>query len=77
MKRVKVEFTEIVKRVTMVEVPSNVHLGNINEYIESYINGRVDDSYDWAISDIVKDETVINNILIEDLKLWVLLNLQW
>lgn len=69
MKRVKVEFTEIVERVTMVEVPNNVHVGNINEYIENYINGHVDDSYEWAISDIIKDETVINNILIEDLKL--------
>ena len=69
MKRVKVEFTEIVERVAMVEVPDNVPASDVNEYIENYIRGYVDDSYDWAVSDIIQDETIINNILIEDLKL--------
>ena len=65
MQRVKVEFTEIVERVTIVEVPDNIPKDGINEYVENYIYGYVDDSYEWSLSDIVQDETVINHILIE------------
>ena len=65
MQRVKVEFTEIVDRVTIVEVPDYIPTGGINEYVENYIHGYVDDSYDWAVSDIVQDETVIHHVLIE------------
>ena len=77
MKKVKVEFTEIVNRVAMVEVPDNIHVDHIDKYVEDYIRGYVDDSYDWRVSDIVEDDTIINHILIEDLKLWVLLSLLW
>lgn len=66
MQRVKVEFTEIVERVTIVEVPDDIPTDKINEYVENYIYGYVDASYEWAVSDIVQDETVINNILIEE-----------
>jgi hypothetical protein len=69
MKRVKVAFTEIVDRVTIVEVPDDIHAGDVNEYVENYIYGYVDDSYDWAVSDIVQDETVIHHVLIEGQKL--------
>ena len=65
MKRVRVAFTEIVDRVTVVEVPDGIPTGDVNEYVENYIQGYVDDSYDWAVSDIVQDETVIHHILIE------------
>ena len=65
MKRVKVAFTEVVDRVTIVEVPDDIPTGDINEYVENYIYGYVDDSYDWAVSDIVQDETVIHHVLIE------------
>lgn len=65
MKRVRVAFTEIVDRVTVVEVPDDMPAGDVNEYVENYIQGYVDDSYDWAVSDIVQDETVIHHVLIE------------
>jgi hypothetical protein len=69
MKRVRVAFTEIVDRVTIVEVPDGIHAGDVNKYVEDYIYGYVDDSYDWAVSDIVQDETVIHHVLIEGQKL--------
>ena len=53
MKRVRVAFTEIVDRVTVVEVPDGIPTGDVNEYVENYIQGYVDDSYGWAVSDIV------------------------
>ena len=65
MKRVRVAFTEIVDRVTVVEVPDDMPAGDVNEYVENYIQGYVDDNYDWAVSDIVQDETVIHHVLIE------------
>ena len=65
MRRVKVEFTEIVERVTIVEVPDDIPTDDVNEYVENYIYGYVEDSYEWALSDIVQDETIINHILIE------------
>lgn len=65
MKKVKVEFTEVVERVTTVEVPNDMPTDAINKYVEDYIYGYVEDSYEWAISDIVQDETTINHILIE------------
>jgi hypothetical protein len=65
MKTVKVEFTELVERVTTVEVPNDMSTDAINKYVEDYIYGYVEDSYEWAVSDIVQDETTINHILIE------------
>lgn len=62
MKTVEVRLTEIVKRVTTVEVPDNIPTDGINEYIENYIYGCIDDSYDWRVSDIVEDKTTIVNI---------------
>lgn len=47
---------ETVSRIVEVDIPSGV---NVKDYIEDYILGYADISYDWDANDITEDNTVI------------------
>ena len=56
MRKATVYVEEIVSRRVEVEIPDGLDAGN---YIEDYIMGYIDDSYDWNVSDIVEDNNTI------------------
>lgn len=62
MKTVTVKLTETVERTTEVAVPDNIHDLSVREYVENYIHGYVEESYDYRVSDIVEDEVIIHDI---------------
>jgi hypothetical protein len=47
---------ENISRRVEVDIPINA---DVEKYIEDYIMGFIDDSYDWDANDIVEDNTVI------------------
>ena len=56
MRKATVYVEEILSRTVEVEIPDGLDAG---VYIEDYIMGFIDDSYDWDANDIVEDNTVI------------------
>lgn len=47
---------EILARTVEVKIPDGL---DAKDYIEDYIMGFIDDSYDWDVNDIVEDDTTI------------------
>lgn len=69
MKTVTVKLTETVERITEVSVPDDIHDLSVREYVENYIHGYIEGSYDYRVSDIVEDEIIIHDIQLEGKKL--------
>ena len=63
--KAKVYLTEVVTREVTVDIPNEVKSSEVEEYIEGYIHGYFNGSYDWKISDIIKDDTTIESITLE------------
>jgi hypothetical protein len=47
---------ETISRIVEVNIPDGVHPLS---YIEDYIHGSIENSYDWDSSDITEDNTII------------------
>lgn len=59
MSKATVYVEETISRRVEVDIPINADNADVEKYIEDYIMGFIDDSYDWDASDIVEDNTVI------------------
>lgn len=65
--KAKVYLTEVVTREVIVDIPNEVEPSGAEEYVEGYIHGYIHDSYDWKLSDIIEDDTIIDSITLETL----------
>lgn len=59
MSKATVYVEETISRRVEVDIPINADNADVEKYIEDYIMGFIDDSYDWDANDIVEDNTVI------------------
>lgn len=56
MRKATVYVEETISRIVEVDIPINA---DIEKYIEDYIHGYIDDSYQWDVNDITGDSTNI------------------
>ena len=56
MKKATVYVEETISRIVEVDIPINA---DVEKYIEDYILGYIDDSYQWDVNDITEDSTNI------------------
>ena len=59
MRKATVRIQEIITRIAEVEIPTNTDDADVESYIQDYIHGCLDDSYDWDCDDIIEDNTII------------------
>jgi len=48
---------ETISRIVKVYIPDDVEI--VRDYIDNYIYGYMDDSYDWDVDDITEDNAII------------------
>ena len=59
MRKATVRIQEIITRIAEVEIPTNTDDADVESYIQDYIHGCLDNSYDWDCKDVTKEDTVI------------------
>lgn len=59
MRKATVYVDETISRRVEVDIPINVDNADVEKYIEDYILGYIDDSYQWDVNDITEDQTDI------------------
>lgn len=59
MRKATVYVEETISRIVEVDIPINADNADIEKYIEDYILGYIDDSYQWDVNDITEDSTNI------------------
>jgi len=48
---------ETISRIVEVNIPDDVEI--VRDYIDNYIHGYMDNSYDWDANDITEDNAII------------------